>query len=323
MIHVFVMDPLERINTFTDTTYVLMREAERRGHTIYEVHVNRLHVRDGTVRAHARQVRFTEGSERFFEVVAGADLDLNEVDVVWQRKDPPFDALYLYSTQLLETLSPRVFVFNHPRGLRDANEKLYALHFPDFTPRTMVSADRGDILQFLDEIGGRGVIKRLDRSGGVGVFLLEKGDKNRNALIEASTEEGTRYALVQEYVPQVVDGDKRIIVLDGEPVGAVLRRPRADDLRGNIHSGATTHACEITPREREICRAIAPKLRADGLWFVGLDVIGEKITEINVTSPTGFQEITRLTGERLEERFVAFADERARALRADVGRPIR
>lgn len=315
MICLFVMDPLERINTFTDTTYVLMREAARRGHEVWYATLEGLHAAAGAIRAHARRVAFVDGGPRFFEVLEERDLALDDVDVVWQRKDPPFDAMYLHSTQLLERVGPRTFVLNHPRGLREANEKLYALHFADCTPRTIVSCRQDDILAFLREAGGRAVIKGLDRSGGVGVFLLNHDDRNRNALIESVTEEGRTYAIVQEYVPAVVDGDKRIIVLDGEPVGAVLRRPRADDLRGNIHSGATTHACEITPREREIVARLAPKLREDGLWFVGLDVIGERVTEINVTSPTGFQEITRLTGVRLEEKFLDFAEARSAALR--------
>lgn len=311
MITLFIMDPLERINTFTDTTYVLMREAERRGHAVNYATLDGLHVRGGAVYAHARRVAFTDGPQ-FFKILEEHDLALDSVDVVFQRKDPPFDALYLHSTQLLERVDPRVFILNHPRGLREANEKLYALHFPDCTPATIVTCRQDDVLHFLHEAGGRAVIKGLDRSGGVGVFLLDVNDRNRNALIESVTDEGRAYAIVQEYLPAVVEGDKRIILLDGEPVGAVLRRPRADDLRGNIHSGATTHACEITPRERELAARIAPKLRADGLWFVGLDVIGERITEINVTSPTGFQEITRLTGARLEERFLDFAEQRAR-----------
>lgn len=314
MITLFIMDPLERINTFTDTTYVLMRETERRGHAVNYCTLDGLHVRGGGVYAHARRVRFTPG-EKFFEIAEEHDLALDAVDVVFQRKDPPFDAMYLHSTQLLERVDPRVFILNHPRGLREANEKLYALNFPDCTPATIVSCRQDDVLHFLHAAGGRAVIKGLDRSGGVGVFLLDENDRNRNALIESVTDEGRAYAIVQEYVPAVVDGDKRIILLDGEPVGAVLRRPRADDLRGNIHSGATTHACEITPRERELAARIAPKLREDGLWFVGLDVIGERITEINVTSPTGFQEITRLTGVKLEEKFLDFSEKRSAALR--------
>jgi glutathione synthase len=316
VISVFIMDPLAGVNTYTDTTYVLMREAARRGHTVYHALLQDLYVRGSEVHVHGRAIRFTEDPLRWYETAGEEDLRVDDVDIVWQRKDPPFDFLYLNSTQLLETVSPRVFIFNHPRGLREANEKLYGLHFPDCGPETLVSARRDDILPFLDQVGGKAVIKRLDRSGGVGVYLLDKQDKNRNALIETVTEEGRTYAVVQRYLPGVVDGDKRIIVLDGEPIGAVLRRPRADDLRGNIHSGATTHACEITPAEREMCARIAPRLRADGLWFVGLDVIGERITEINVTSPTGFQEITRLTGEKLETKFLDFAETRARHLRA-------
>jgi glutathione synthase len=316
MITLFIMDPLERINTYTDTTYVLMREAERRGHKVYYTTLDGLHVAGGEVYAHSSEVRFTDGGPRFFEVLSTPDLALNGVDVIFQRKDPPFDALYLHSTQLLERVDPKVFILNHPRGLREANEKLYSLHFPDCTPKQIVTTRAVDVLRFLDEVGGKAVIKGLDRSGGVGVFLLDRSDINRNALIESVTDEGRAYAVVQEYVPQVVDGDKRIILLNGKPVGAVLRRPKEDDLRGNIHSGASTHACDITPAEEELCRRMAPKLLADGLWFVGLDVIGGRVTEINVTSPTGFQEITRLTGVLLEKLFLDFVEQRSRALRS-------
>ncbi len=310
------MDPLERINTYTDTTYVLMLEAERREHEVWYTTLDGIHVLDGRVHAHARQVRFEQTGHLFFQVVREHDLPLDDVDIVWQRKDPPFDDMYLNSTQLLEAVSPKTFIMNHPRGLREANEKLYALNFPDCTPHTMVSANRDDILYFLKRVGGKAVIKPLNRSGGVGVFLLDAEDKNRNGLIESTTDEGRTYALVQEYLPRVVEGDKRIILLDGEPVGAVLRKPHPEDLRGNIHSGASTHATEITPKEREMVARIAPRLKQDGLYFVGLDVIGERITEINVTSPTGFQEITRLTGVQLEEQFVAFAEKKAKELRS-------
>lgn len=317
MITLFVMDPLAGINLATDTTYVLMLEAERRGHAVYYCTLDGLHVEGSEVYAHAQRVKFhTAIAGSFFLVTETVDLRLNQVDVIFQRKDPPFDARYLHSTRILDLVAPRVFILNRPRGLRDANEKLYGLNFPDCTPRTMVSSRADDVLRFLDACGGKCVIKGLDRSGGVGVFLLDKSDINRNALIESATDEGREYAIVQEYIPQVVDGDKRIILLDGEPIGAVLRKPRADDLRGNIHSGATTHACDITPGERELCKRIAPRLREDGLWFVGLDVIGGKITEINVTSPTGFQEITRLTGVKLEIQFLDFAEARSAALRA-------
>jgi glutathione synthase len=307
VIFVFVMDPVPGINRYTDTTYVLMREAQTRGHTVYYTPVEGLHVINGAVHAHVQQVQFND-DEPFYQLAPVLHVCLDDVDVIFQRKDPPFDFLYLNSTHLLDRVSPRVFIMNAPRGLREANEKLYSLHFPECTPRSMVTSRADDAKEFLRDVGGQAVIKRLDRSGGVGVFLLDVNDKNCNGLIESVTEEGRRYALVQEYLPAVVEGDKRIIVLDGEPVGAVLRKPRPDDLRGNIHSGATTHACAITDEEREMCRLMAPRFRADGLWFVGLDVIGGRVTEINVTSPTGFQEIARLTGVHLEKQFIDFAE---------------
>jgi glutathione synthase len=206
-------------------------------------------------------------------------------------------------------------IVNDPRGLRDANEKIYAMQFREWMPRTIVAADRDEILAFAAEVGGNAVIKPLDGAGGVGVLQLRVEDKNARAIVDVLTLEGSRLAMVQAFLPSVVEGDKRVLLLDGEPLGAILRVPRADDLRSNIHVGGSVVPTELTARERALVAAIAPRLRQDGLFFVGLDVIGEHLTEVNVTSPTGIQELGRFTGTRPADRVIEWAEKR-RAARA-------
>jgi glutathione synthase len=225
------------------------------------------------------------------------------------RKDPPFDMGYFFATHLLGLVDPkRTLVLNDPAGLRDANEKLYALNFPEVIPASMVSSDIGRLKGFLDELGGEMIIKPLDGAGGAGVFHLHRRDRNLNALLEGATSNGTRLIMAQRYLPEVREGDKRLIVLDGEPLGGVLRVPSEEEHRGNIHVGGTCRQSEVSARDREICSVLAPRLRADGLYFVGLDIIGGWLTEINVTSPTGIQEIDALDGAHLEGTVIDFVE---------------
>jgi glutathione synthase len=228
---------------------------------------------------------------------------------VFIRKDPPFDRAYLYATLLLDRARGVTRIINDPRGLRDANEKLYAMNFPAFTPRTLVTADRDTIHDFAREVGGMAVVKPLDGAGGAGVMLLRSDDKNARAIVDTLTHEGERLAMVQEYLPAVMQGDKRVLLLEGEVLGAILRVPRSDDIRSNIHVGGSVVPAEVTPREREMIAAMKPKLVEDGLVFVGLDVIGERLTEVNVTSPTGIQELGRFTGTRPEDQVIRWAEE--------------
>ena len=238
---------------------------------------------------------------------------LSAAQAVFVRKDPPFDRAYLYATLMLEHARSATLIINDPRGLRDANEKLYAMHFPEWMPRTLVTADRERIHEFVREVGGAAMIKPLDGAGGVGVLKLSAGDKNARGIVDVLTREGRWLAMVQEFLPEVTVGDKRVLLLDGEPLGAVLRVPRADDIRSNLHVGGQAVPTELTAREQALVAAIAPKLRADGLYFVGLDLIGERLTEVNVTSPTGIQELGRFTGTRPSERVIAWAEQRARS----------
>jgi glutathione synthase len=203
---------------------------------------------------------------------------------------------------------------NDPRGLVNANEKLYALNFPALIPESVVTADATRLKAFMEALGGEMIVKPLDGCGGAGVLHVHRSDRNLNALLELSTAEGTRLVMAQRYLPAARAGDKRLIVLDGEPLGAILRVPREDEHRGNIHVGGQVKPSPVDDRDREICRQMAPRLRRDGLYFVGLDIIGGFVTEVNVTSPTGVQEIDRLDGTCLEARVLDFVETRAASL---------
>jgi glutathione synthase len=246
----------------------------------------------------------------YYSLGGAFDVRVAETEAVFIRKDPPFDQEYLYATLLLELVRGRTVLVNDPRGIRDANEKLYTLHFARHSPRSTVTADRTRILSFVDEVGGRAVIKPLDGAGGAGVLLLEKGDRNSRAIIDLLTGEGRRMIMLQEYLPAVRQGDKRVLLLDGAPLGAINRVPRADDLRSNIHVGGTVVPTEITQEEHAVIESIAPRLRADGLVFVGLDMIGGKLTEVNVTSPTGIQELSRHVGREVAADVIAWVEQR-------------
>ncbi len=309
---VFVMDTLDRVHPDKDTTFAFIEAAQARGHESLHCLVSQLGVRKGRTFARVREVRIEADAPRIRLSGDPREISLDDVDVVFIRKDPPFDRAYSYVTLLLEHARGGPLIVNDPRGLRDANEKLYAMHFSDWMPRTMVTSDRDLIFSFVDEVGGSAVIKPLDGAGGVGVMQVSKADKNARAIVDVITHEGQRLAMIQEFLPSVTSGDKRILLLDGEPLGAILRVPRKDDLRSNIHVGGHVEPCDITPREREMIAAMAPRLRADGLIFVGLDVIGERLTEVNVTSPTGIQELGRHTGTKPAARVIEWAEQHRR-----------
>jgi glutathione synthase len=314
----YVMDPLERVLPDHDTTFAFLLEGQRRGHAQYTADVRDLSVARAEPGVRARRAEVARGAPHH-RLLEERTVPLAWFDVVFMRKDPPFDLAYFYATHVLGLVDPRTtFVLNDPRGLRDANEKLYALRFPDLVPETLVSGDVAHLKSFLDEMGGEMILKPLDACGGAGVFHLHRGDRNLNAILELSTANGTRLMMAQRYLAGVRDtGDKRVIVLDGEPLGALARIPREDDVRGNMAVGGRADRAPITDRDREICRRMAPQLAADGLWFVGLDVIDGLVTEVNVTSPTGVQEIDRLDGVALETRVLDFVEARAARLVRD------
>lgn len=315
---VFVMDPMAGLAFDRDTTFALQRAAQARRHQCLHCEITDLTVDSGECLARVRPLVVVERAPHF-RLGEPQVLPLSEVDAVFVRKDPPFDAAYLHATLLLERARGRTLLVNDPRGLRDANEKLYVLHFAGQTPRTLATADRGRILAFVDEVGGRAVIKPLDGCGGSGVLLLAREDRNCKSIVDHLTCEGRRLAMVQEYLPAVRQGDKRIVLLDGEVLGAINRVPREDDLRANMHVGGRVEATEVSAAERQLVAAIAPRLRADGLYLVGIDAIGERLTEVNVTSPTGIQEASRLAGRDLAEDVIAWAERRATLVRAGAG----
>ncbi|MFS8067751.1 MAG: glutathione synthase [Byssovorax sp.] len=309
---VFVMDSLDRVAHDKDTTFAFLQAAQARGHESHHCLVRDLYIRDGAAWALTHRIEILPSAPW---VVLHRDqgptrLRLDETDAIFIRKDPPFDRAYSYATLLLERARKGPVIVNDPRGLRDANEKLYALNFPEWTPRTMVTSDRDTIHDFVKEVGGQAVIKPLDGAGGAGVMQLNATDKNARSIVDMLTHEGQRLAMVQEFLPSVTVGDKRILLLDGEPLGAILRVPRGDDIRSNIHVGGSVVPTELTARELAMVAAIGPKLREDGLYFVGLDVIGERLTEVNVTSPTGIQELGRFTGTTPSDKVIAWVEKK-------------
>jgi glutathione synthase len=310
----FLMDPLERVLVHHDTTFALMLATQARGHRVLCFEQHQLFYAQGRPAVQARHVEVQPVPGAHFRVLATTTLGLEELDVVWLRKDPPVDMAFLHATQLVEASAGRAPLFvNSPAGLRGASEHLWALRFPDLSPPTLVSADVAELRGFIDAAPEGAVLKPVEGHGGEGVVLLRPGDRNTASLLELYTRRGTEWAMLQRYLPEARVGDKRILVLDGEPLGAVLRVPRDDDHRGNLAAGGKPERSPLTARDWTLCERLAPHLRAEGLCFVGLDVIGDWLTEVNVTSPTGLVEIAQLDGTPLAERVVASVERAARA----------
>ena len=305
----FVMDPAEIMISDKDTSFAFMRGALARGHETLHCLPVQVHNYGREVFADARSIRVSDSAPHV-QLGRTETVDLSGLDAVFVRKDPPFDAAYLHLTQQLDLVKDRTLVVNDPNSLRDANEKLFTFHFTEFMPRSLVCSSRERMLEFLSDVGGQAVLKPLDGAGGSGVVALTHGDRNTRALIDLLTQEGRSLALIQEYQSAVTEGDKRVLVLDGEPLGAILRVPRADDLRANIHVGGTVKPTELTAAELTLVRSVGEKLRKHGLWFVGLDLIGEKLIEVNVTSPTGIQELARFQGRPTEQDVIAWVERR-------------
>ncbi|MFZ0889751.1 MAG: glutathione synthase [Candidatus Binataceae bacterium] len=310
----FVMDPLENVLVDKDTSFVLMLESLKRGHRVYVLEQRELFARGPQVFARARRCEVMRAGPHYRYLDAGAEYPLEAFNAIFMRKDPPADANYLYATMLLSLAdSRRTFVINNPAALREANEKLYALNFPEVIPPTIVTYEIARLKAFMAEQGGEMIVKPLDGHGGEGVFLVHKNDRNLNPILETVTRFESRPVMGQHYLAEIRDGDKRVIVLDGEPLGCTLRVPRADELRGNFHVGGTGVQAQLTERDRAICRALRPRLQRDGLYIVGLDIIGDYLTEVNVTSPTGIQEIDRLDGVNLEAKVIDFVEKQVTA----------
>lgn len=311
---VYVMDPMDRVLPDKDTTFAFQRAGQARGHEALHCEPRDLFVRNGDVFARVRHltVKGTAPHATFGNV---EEVRLADVHAVFIRKDPPFDAMYLYATLLLERVRGRTVLLNDPRGLREANEKLYTLNFARWMPKTIVTSNEEHVFAFVKEAGGRGVIKPLDLAGGSGVMMLDVNDKNARGIVQLLSAEGTRYCMVQEFLPAVTKGDKRVLLLDGEPLGAINRVPKSDDFRSNIHVGGSVEPVEITADDRAMIKDLAPRLREDGLVFVGLDVIGGKLTEVNVTSPTGIQQLSEHLKRDVAADVIAWAERTALDLR--------
>ena len=295
------MDPIEAIDIGGDSTFVLMLEAQQRGHALWHYGPRDLAYEGGriTVRARPVEVRREHGNHHTFGAEATLDLG-RDADVVLMRQDPPFDMAYITATHLLEHVHPRTLVVNDPASVRNAPEKLLVTHFPDLMPATLITRDLARIREFRARHGGDVIVKPLFGNGGAGVFHLKPEDPNLGALLELFGGLSREPLMVQQYLPAVRQGDKRIILVDGEAMGAINRVPAAGEARSNMHVGGRPERSALTAREREICAAIGPTLRERGLIFVGIDVIGDFLTEINVTSPTGLQEVARFDGVHLE-----------------------
>ena len=294
------MDPMESINIDGDSTFALMLEGQARGHQLWHYHVRHLSMTAGRVTAWAHPV--TVKRERGAHYEFGPPVELNlatDIDVVLMRQDPPFDMAYITATHILEHIHPKTLVVNDPASVRNAPEKLFVLHFPELMPETLVTSDTREIVKFRAKHGDI-IVKPLFGNGGAGVFHLKPDDSNLNSLIEMFTEKSREPLMVQKYLPAVRQGDKRVILIDGVAMGGINRVPAAGEARSNMHVGGTPTATVLTERELEICAKIGPELKARGMIFVGIDVIGGYLTEINVTSPTGLQELARFDGIHLE-----------------------
>ncbi|MGO9133125.1 MAG: glutathione synthase [Methylovirgula sp.] len=292
------MDPIERINIAGDTTFALMLEAAARGHRLFYYTPDRLSLLEGAIVADAAEISVRDVEGDHFTAKPRQHLDLTGVDVVLLRQDPPFDLAYITSTHLLEMLPRKVLVVNDPASVRNAPEKLFVLDFAQFMPETLITRDKAAIEAFIGRYG-EAVMKPLHGHGGAAVFKLGKDDPNFGSLYDLFATTFKEPWVVQKFLPQVVHGDKRIILVDGEALGAVNRVPARNDIRSNMVRGGAANATEFTPLEREICATLGPELKRRGLLLVGIDVIDGHLTEINVTSPTGIRAIRRLGGPDL------------------------
>jgi glutathione synthase len=314
----FIIDPIHQLDPCHDTSVALMEAAQILGHEVWVTQTNLLSVVGSKAWAVLQQVELVpveldEGrwiaanpwyklSQRFFA-------SLETMDAVFMRTDPPVNDSYLYATYILDYIDQnKTLVINSPSGIRGANEKMYALQFTKAIPETIVSADKQFIREFV-AAKGTAVLKPLGNKAGEGILILQSSDRNFNSIIELSTLQGKVPVMVQTYLPQAKEGDKRIILLNGEPIGALNRLSSGTDFRNNMATGGTVAQTEITPREHEICTQIAERLRQEGLIFVGIDVIGGYLTEVNVTSPTGIREIDRLDGTRLAHQVIQWIEE--------------
>lgn len=306
-----VMDPIAGVRVEKDSTFAMMLAAQRRGWRLWHMEMNDLRYADGAARARMRGVRVQDDPTDWFELGEERDRELAELDVVLMRKDPPFDMEYIVATYLLEAAGEKgCLIVNDPQSLRDANEKVFTTRFPDFAPAMVISREKAELRRFLEH-QGRVVLKPLDGMGGRSIFVVERNDQNFSVIVETLTDNGQRYCMAQAFIPEIVDGDKRLLMIDGEPVPYVLARiPRPGEARGNLAAGGRAEPRPMGEAERRIAEAVGPELRRRGILFAGLDIIGEHLTEVNVTSPTCIRELDKAYGldiagdlmDRIEEK---------------------
>ena len=316
----FIIDPIYQLDPGHDTSVALMEAAQILGHEVWVTGANLLSVVESKAwavveRVQLKPVQLVNGrwvaEPIWYQLSDRTFMPLENLDAVFMRTDPPVTVPYLYATYVLDYIdSAKTLVINNPQGIRAANEKMYALQFTKAIPETIVSPDKQFIRKFVQSKGAA-ILKPLGNKAGEGILYLEASDRNFNSIVELSTLQGRVPVMVQEYLPAAKEGDKRIILLNGEPIGALNRISTASDFRNNMAAGGTVAQTEITPREQTICQAIAPTLLRDGLFFVGIDVIGGYLTEINVTSPTGIREIDRLEGTCLGEQVMQWLGQHA------------
>jgi glutathione synthase len=308
------MDPIETIKPKKDSTLAMLLAARKRGWGIVYLRQQDLEVRGGAPRGHGKLLTVQDDPQHWFELGDAWQGGLEDLDVLLMRKDPPFDMEYIYTTYILELAERRgLLVVNKPASLRDINEKMYTAWFPQCTPPSLVTRSRGALIEFLQE-HGKIVLKPLDGMGGRSIFVVTAGDLNVNVIIETLTDHGAVFTLAQRYIPEITQGDKRVLLIDGEPVDFALARiPAPGESRGNLVMGATGEGRPLTARDRWLCGEVGPVLAAKGVLFAGLDVIGDYLTEINVTSPTGIRELDRQFGIDIAAKLIAAIDRRLAA----------
>ena len=303
----FLMDPLETVKMETDTSYIFMVAAADKGHSVFYLPSGGITLKEGKVYFSCTEVKPIAEKNFPFEVIGETVLTEDEADAVFIRTDPPFDGEYLMNTWLLDRAAHKVAVINNPTAVRTVNEKIWATQFSDLIPRTVISRHLSDFKEFLEK-EGEIIIKPTDGFGGAGVFKISKDGSNKNVSFEVLSERGKQEVIMQQYIPEASIGDKRILLLNGEPLGAVLRVHGEDDHRNNFYAGGKPVACDITDRDKEVIEVLKPHLQQMGLYFVGIDMLGDYLIEVNVTSPTCLQEMNSIYDCKLHHKVIEFAE---------------
>jgi glutathione synthase len=312
-----VLDPIEQLELEGDTTYALMLAAAKRKHELWTCQIGHLGLEHNDLIAEAcpTHVRFGDTVREAFEVESRNSIPVEAFDAVLMRKDPPVDEDYLHATWLLERARGKTLLVNDPRGLRDLNEHLSIFYFPSLIPPTIVTRNEKRLRNFVDEQGGAIIVTPIECYGGRGIFLVRREDPNMSSIFETATDHGASWTMAQRYLPEAAEGDKRILLVDGEPIGAVLRVPPKNEVRDNLHVGGTATQTELSEADKLICDKVGPWLKKRGQIFVGLDVIGGRLTEINITSPTGIRHLDELEGGDAAAKLIECIERKVAALK--------